>query len=328
MSEKARDAISLIYDLNERAKELDCLYKVDEALQDFSKSLAEVFNAVLSAIPPGWQYPDITQAKIIHEGTVFQTPDFEGSRFRQSAEIFADNQKVGEIHVYYTYKIKDWGDEPFLREEYKLLTAIADRLGNHLFHRNLKQIFGEWQKAESTIESLKSSDSKLIKVLMNADLSEIADYLQSPSKDIKSPEELVNILEPKAEKHWKWRLRMASTMVNRLGTRQQAYDRFGIRGVYVFGSAKNANSGPGSDIDLIIHFAGNEKQKHEMLAWFEGWSFCLSEMNQLRTGYETDGLLDLHIISDEDIEKKTSFAAKIGAVSDSARPLEFRKEAE
>jgi pyruvate,water dikinase len=34
-----------------------------------------------------------------------------------------------------------------------------------------------------------------------------------------------------------------------------------------------------------------------------------------------DGLLDVHIITDEDIAKKSSYAAKIDAVTDAAKPL-------
>jgi len=49
----------------------------------------------------------------------------------------------------------------------------------------------------------------------------------------------------------------------------------------------------------------------------------LAEFNYLRTGYRSDGLLDVHIITDEDIANKTSFAAKIGAVTDPARPLKI-----
>ena len=53
----------------------------------------------------------------------------------------------------------------------------------------------------------------------------------------------------------------------------------------------------------------------------EGWSLALSEINYLRTGYATRGLLDVHIITDEDIARKTSYAVKIGALTDAARPL-------
>ena len=55
--------------------------------------------------------------------------------------------------------------------------------------------------------------------------------------------------------------------------------------------------------------------------WLEGWSRALAEMNYLRTGYHTEGLLDVHFVTDEDIARGTSYAAKIGAVTDAARPL-------
>ena len=57
------------------------------------------------------------------------------------------------------------------------------------------------------------------------------------------------------------------------------------------------------------------------MSWLEGWSLSLSEINLRRTGYKTDGLLDIHLITDDDIEKRTSYAVKIGAVTDGATPL-------
>ena len=76
--------------------------------------------------------------------------------------------------------------------------------------------------------------------------------------------------------------------------------RFGIKGMYVFGSTKNATAGPGSDIDLIVHVNGDEEARRQLEVWLEGWSLCLSEMNYLRTGYKTDGLLDVKIVTDAD----------------------------
>jgi predicted nucleotidyltransferase len=95
--------------------------------------------------------------------------------------------------------------------------------------------------------------------------------------------------------------------------------------MYVIGSVKNATAGPQSDIDLVVHFQGTKKQRQELLLWFEGWSFSLAEINFQRTGYRTDGLLDIHIITDEDIAKKTSYAVKIGAPTDAARPLRLKE---
>ena len=64
-----------------------------------------------------------------------------------------------------------------------------------------------------------------------------------------------------------------------------------------------------------------------MKAWMEGWSHCLDEMNYLKTGYRSDGLLDVQYITDEDIINKTSFASMIGAITDPARPLKINNQA-
>jgi pyruvate,water dikinase len=44
-------------------------------------------------------------------------------------------------------------------------------------------------------------------------------------------------------------------------------------------------------------------------------------MYYMRTGIRTDQLLDVHLVTDEDIERKSSYAVKIGAVTDPAQPL-------
>ncbi len=116
--------------------------------------------------------------------------------------------------------------------------------------------------------------------------------------------------------HWQWRLRNVEKLAAQLDPK-----RFGVKGFYLFGSVKNAQSGPPSDIDILIHFIGTEEQRKDLNLWLEGWSLSLSQINFLRTGNKTDGLLDVHIVTDEDIKKRDSYAIKIGAVSDAARPL-------
>lgn len=59
--------------------------------------------------------------------------------------------------------------------------------------------------------------------------------------------------------------------------------------------------------------------------WFEGWSQCLSELNYLKTGYTSEGLCHLHYVSDDDIENRTSFWNKIGAITDPAKQLKMGK---
>jgi len=98
-------------------------------------------------------------------------------------------------------------------------------------------------------------------------------------------------------------------------------ERFGVKGCYLMGSTKNACAGPCSDIDLLIHFDGSAPQREALLLWLEGWSRCLDEMNFLLTGYRTGGLLDVHLLTEIDISRRTSYAVKIGATTDPAREL-------
>jgi hypothetical protein len=100
--------------------------------------------------------------------------------------------------------------------------------------------------------------------------------------------------------------------------------KFGVNACYLIGSTKNATAGPASDIDILLHVQGNEAQTKELTLWLEGWSRCLAEINFLRTGYRTDGLLDVHLVWDKDIKEQSSFAVKIDAVTDPARKLPMK----
>jgi pyruvate, water dikinase len=119
--------------------------------------------------------------------------------------------------------------------------------------------------------------------------------------------------------HWQWRKRAVERLAAELDPL-----RFGVKAAYLFGSTKNATAGPESDIDILIHFSGSEDQRRELLLWLEGWSLCLSHINFEKTGRETSGLLDAHLITDVDIQNRTSYAVKIGAVTDAASPLALK----
>ena len=123
--------------------------------------------------------------------------------------------------------------------------------------------------------------------------------------------------------HWQWRLQSVEKLASKLDS-----ERFGIVGFYVFGSTKNATARAESDIDILIHFRGTESQRKSLLLWLEGWSLSLAQINYARTGHKTEGILDIHIVTDEDIAKRDSFAIKIGAITDAARPLRMGTDIE
>jgi pyruvate, water dikinase len=166
----------------------------------------------------------------------------------------------------------------------------------------------------------KATGGLILNVLMNADLDEAIGFLSRPAAEIRSSVTSRDYSEKQSENFWAWRLEMAEHIASQLDP-----DRFGVNGFYVFGSTKNATAGPSSDIDVLVHFNGTDEQREELSLWLEGWSLALDEMNYLRTGYRANGLLDVHIVTDEDIARKTSYAAKIDAITDPARPLQMTK---
>lgn len=158
-------------------------------------------------------------------------------------------------------------------------------------------------------------------ILMNGDLQKAVAYIDSPQVD---DEDLVDETEIASMKSgdsegWRWRHYIAEQIANKLDL-----EAYGVMGIYLIGSSSKKASKSNDVVDLIVHFAGNDKQKEKLKVWLEGWSFALAELNYLKTGSKMDGLLDVHYITDEDIEKNTFYAEKIYSVYEPALPLKVR----
>lgn len=201
-----------------------------------------------------------------------------------------------------------------------------DIIFNETFLFGMNNIFAEmvpeYAHLGDTIRLIdvpKVTNGKILKVLLNADLGEGMGLLANPSQRAETLAQS-NIIQPaEQDNFWQWRLKIAEHIAESLDP-----IKFGVMGFYVFGSTINASAGPASDINLLVHFRGSDDQKKRLCDWFEGWSLCLSELNFIQTGYKTNGLLDVHIITDEDIKNKTCWASKIGAVADAAHPLKMK----
>ncbi len=176
----------------------------------------------------------------------------------------------------------------------------------------------KFSKVIKVIDVPGTTQGKLLNILMNGIEEKAVALLRSPSdsKDFDIETKLQVNQTKSNDVHWRWRLRIAENIASKIDPL-----RFGVVGFYIFGSTKNATAGPGSDIDLLIHFRGTGSQQKDLMTWLDGWSQSLSQTNYFRTGYISESLLDIHLITDEDIEKRTSYAVKIGAITDAARPL-------
>jgi hypothetical protein len=176
--------------------------------------------------------------------------------------------------------------------------------------------FGHLAEVVRVIDVPGEADGQILRVMLNADLDEAVGILAPRGTDAGRVDQVSEADVADREDHWSWRLQAARSIAARLDG-----ERFGVKALYVFGSTKNATAGPASDIDLLMHVSGDESRRRELQTWLEGWSSSLAEYNYLRTGYRLDGILDVHFVTDADIARRTSYAAKIDAVTDAARPL-------
>jgi pyruvate,water dikinase len=179
--------------------------------------------------------------------------------------------------------------------------------------------FAPYADVIRVIDVPRSANGQTLQVLMNGETEEaVAMFTERrpESGGATTPMPFAETGSRQEDAHWQWRLQMVEEMAALLDPQ-----RFGVEAVYLFGSTKNATAGPESDIDLLVHFRGSETQRQELSAWLEAWSLCLGQFNYFRTGRKSAGLLDVHFISDEDVRNRTSYASKINATTDAARPL-------
>ncbi len=157
--------------LQERAKELECLYRVDELLRQGDLSLAQILQGLVRIIPPAWQYPAICRARASAAGVEAQSPGLRETPWTMEAPVPVDGVRVGRVEVFYDEETAKADLGPFLAEEETLLLAIAGRLGRYIEHQKLRRAFEELDSARDAkgpepwrviLEFLRHTDESLL----------------------------------------------------------------------------------------------------------------------------------------------------------------------
>jgi PAS domain S-box-containing protein len=119
----------LTHALGERLKELSCLYNISKLIMTPDISLDEILQGTVNLMPPSWQYPEITCARVIMEERDFRTENYRESLWKQTAGIFVYGVNRGIVEVCYLEETPEIDEGPFLIDERNLIDAIAERLG-------------------------------------------------------------------------------------------------------------------------------------------------------------------------------------------------------
>jgi CRP/FNR family transcriptional regulator, polysaccharide utilization system transcription regulator len=160
----------LVESLEERRKELNCIYQVNDLLRDYTIGISEAFRRIIQIIPPAWRYSEICRVCILFDDEEYLDVPFQKTRIKQTAPIVVDQKKVGEIQVYYISPVtNDKGI--FLPEEQKLLTTIAEKLSSFILLKRLKEAYTHQQNqsAEVSTGPRHSVDDWLLQKGLSAD---------------------------------------------------------------------------------------------------------------------------------------------------------------
>ena len=122
-------------ELDERVKELNCLLEISRLVEKRNLTLDEIIQGIINLIPPAWQYPDITCAKINFKGKEVKTSNFKETLWQQTRDIVVHGIQSGNLMVGYLEERLECDEGPFLQEERALIDAIAERVGRIIERR-------------------------------------------------------------------------------------------------------------------------------------------------------------------------------------------------
>ncbi|MFC1744620.1 ATP-binding protein [Candidatus Riflebacteria bacterium] len=146
----------LLYALEKRVMELNCLYGLSKIMENPRFSIEEIFQQTIKVIPAAWQYSEVTTARISFTGKEFKGKNFRKSQWRQRSYIIVHGKKEGFLEIVYTQKREPAWEGPFLKEERQLINAIAYRLGRVIGRRRAEDALKESEeKYRTMMEALK-----------------------------------------------------------------------------------------------------------------------------------------------------------------------------
>jgi PAS domain S-box-containing protein len=169
------------HELGERVKELNCLYTVSQLIADPDCTLKSVLQGTVDLIPPSWQYPEITCARITFKGEDFKTTKWKTTKWIQSADIIAGKEKVGIIDVAYLEERPEIDEGPFLIEERKLIDGLAIILGDFIERKHVEELRRESDEkyrliAETSVDGIYHADISGNFVFLNEACARIFGY--------------------------------------------------------------------------------------------------------------------------------------------------------
>jgi len=140
----------LVHDLGERVKELTALHSVARILNESSPS-ADLLERIVELLPPAWQYPEVTQARVIVGSQEVASRDFRLTAWAQRACFETAHGQAGVLEVVYLEERPPAVEGPFLAEERRLIDSLAELLCSYFERRHAEESQLRVARAEATV---------------------------------------------------------------------------------------------------------------------------------------------------------------------------------
>ncbi len=125
--------------LQERVKELTCLYGLARAVGRSDRDLAAILREVVALLPPAWQYPEAARARVVLNDRTYATAGYAEGMPSQAADIMVRGKNRGMVEVAYVDPRPLADEGPFLTEERALIEAVAAELGSLVERRTVEE---------------------------------------------------------------------------------------------------------------------------------------------------------------------------------------------
>ena len=157
----AEKSNELLHRLGERVKELTALHRAARILQNEEQATAEWLQEFVAVLPPAWQYPEITAARIQLGKLELATANFKPTPWIQRADFSVAEGLAGAVEVVYLEERPPEQEGPFLAEERNLINSLAEMLRSAIERRQAHEQLDLLQTITMEVEGANDLSSAL-----------------------------------------------------------------------------------------------------------------------------------------------------------------------
>ena len=135
--------------LSKRIKELSCLINISKLYEKEDTSLDIFLKKVVETIVPAFRYQEYASVKIMYKDQLYQSDKFVKTQFELEQKLCHQKEIFGSICICYKEELAKINEDPYLKEEKQLLSAIASNLGQIIHRKETEGRLKMFQRAIS-----------------------------------------------------------------------------------------------------------------------------------------------------------------------------------